>query len=154
MDNMAVSKLCESLADKKEMAFKIVCQIFNVVDLKRYQKESLLRLSEGKDCFICQPTGSGKSIVFQALPFFVHSLNLLKNAEKVEDITSDLVLKTCKQKVLVISPLISIIKDQEQRLQEKKIKVSTLTTANNNSFKTFSLDQSCYKKQDKVKKNK
>ena len=48
-------------------AFSLVCQIFGIKILKDYQKESMVALSKGEDCFLCQPTGSGKSIVCQAL---------------------------------------------------------------------------------------
>ena len=49
---------------------------------------------DGRDVFISQPTGAGKSLVFHALPFFV------------------------KQKsILVISPLKSLIKDQMDKLK-------------------------------------
>ena len=60
----------------------------------------MIALSKGEDCFLCQPTGSGKSIVFQALPFFVY----------------------------VVSSLLSLIRDQENTLIKKKIKVTSLMT--------------------------
>ena len=33
------------------------------------QKETFHKLIEGRDCLIVQPTGSGKSLLFQAWPF-------------------------------------------------------------------------------------
>ena len=48
-------------------AFWLVCQIFGIKSLKHYQKKSMIALSKGEDCFLCQPIDSGKSIVFQAL---------------------------------------------------------------------------------------
>ena len=53
-------------------AFSLVCQIFGIKSLKDYEKESMVALSKGEDCFLCQPTGSGNLIVFQALPFFLY----------------------------------------------------------------------------------
>ena len=45
-------------------AFSLVCQIFGIESLKPYQEQSMVALSKGEDCFLCQPTGSGKSIMF------------------------------------------------------------------------------------------
>ena len=50
-------------------AFSLVCQIFGIESLKPYQKQSMVALSKGEDCFLCQPTGSGKSIVFNHYHF-------------------------------------------------------------------------------------
>ena len=35
-------------------------------------KNVLKSLWDGNDCFVCQPTGSGKSIIYQSFPFFTH----------------------------------------------------------------------------------
>ena len=32
-----------------------------------------IKLKEGNDCFVYQSTGSGKSVIFHSLPFFVHA---------------------------------------------------------------------------------
>ena len=37
--------------------------------LHSYQKEAFYHFLRGNDCFISQPTGSGKSLIFHALPF-------------------------------------------------------------------------------------
>ena len=106
-------------------AFSLVCQIFGIESLKPYQKQSMVALSKGEDCFLCQPTGSGKSIVFQALPFFVYAKAVLSYKE---DVTFQMILENCKSKVLVVSPLLSLIRDQENTLIKKKIKVTSLMT--------------------------
>jgi len=48
-----------------QTAKQIICQIFKVKELQEYQNVCLEKLIEGKDCFICQPTGSGNSLIFQ-----------------------------------------------------------------------------------------
>ena len=94
-------------------AFSLVCQFFGIESLKSYQKQSMVALSKGEDCFLCQPTGSGKWFVFQALPFFVYAKAVLSCKE---DVTFQMILENCKSKVLVGSPLLSLIRDQENTL--------------------------------------
>ena len=38
-------------------------------NLRSYQKQAFNYILNGKDCFLSQHTGSGKSLVFQALPY-------------------------------------------------------------------------------------
>ena len=85
----------------------------------------MIALSKGEDCFLCQPTGSGKSIVFQALPFFVYAKTMSSGKEEV---TLQIVLENCKSKALVVLSLLSLIRDQENTLIKKKIKVTSLMT--------------------------
>ena len=80
-------------------AFSLVRQIFGIKILKQYQKESIVALSKGEVCFLCQPTGSGKSIVFQALPFFVCEKAMLSCKEEV---TLQMIMENCKSKVLAV----------------------------------------------------
>ena len=80
-------------------AFSLARQIFGIKSLKQYQKESMVALSKGEDCFLCQPTGSGKSIVFQALPFFVCTKSMLSCKEEV---TLQMKMENCKSKVLAV----------------------------------------------------
>lgn len=102
----------------EERSFKAVCNLFHIENLKDYQKDCLRYLSQGKDCFVCQPTGSGKSVIFQALPFFVHFLKNDKN------LSND--ISKCCLKILVIFPLTSLMSDQEKKLEELGLKVTTL----------------------------
>ena len=80
-------------------AFSLAREIFGIKSLKQYQKESMVALSKGEDCFLCQPTGSGKSIVFQALPFFVCAKSMLSCKEEV---TLQMKMENCKSKVLAV----------------------------------------------------
>ena len=44
-----------------------------------------------------------------------------------------MILENCKSKVLVVSPLLSLIRDQENTLIKKKIKVTSLMTTSGSS---------------------
>ena len=98
-------------------AFSLVCQTFWIESLKNYQKESMAALSEGEDCFLCQPTGSEKLIVFQALPIFAYAKAVLSYKEEV---MFHMIMENCKSKVLKVSPLLSLIQDQENTLLKRK----------------------------------
>ena len=106
-------------------AFLLVCQNFWIKRLKHYQKESMVSLSKGEDCFLCQPTRSGKSIGFQTLPIFVYAKAVLSCREEV---TLQIILENCKSEVLVVSGLLSLIRVQENTLIKKKIKALSLMT--------------------------
>lgn len=78
--------------------------------LKKEQKAALYAVTSGKqDCFSILPTGFGKSLIFQLVPFLVDRL------EKVSD--------SC---VLVVSPLNAIISDQIEKLKERGVGVTVL----------------------------
>ena len=66
-------------------------------NLRSYQKQAFNYILDGKDCFLSQPTGSGKSLVFQALPycFFVDKQpeELVKKSTSEEILTRQVVTK-------------------------------------------------------------
>eukprot|EP00794_Sanderia_malayensis_P002023 gene2023-2300_t len=89
-------------------------------------------LLQGRDTFIAQPTGSGKSAVYVLFPFCVDIYNILLDEmltkiEQEKSITHVLKTRSTSSAVLVIQPLISLMKDQIRAIQENKIKVSRLT---------------------------
>lgn len=78
--------------------------------LKKEQKAALYAVTSGKqDCLSILPTGFGKSLILQLVPFLVDRL------EKVSD--------SC---VLVVSPLNAIISDQIEKLKERGVGVTVL----------------------------
>eukprot|EP00794_Sanderia_malayensis_P002777 gene2777-3214_t len=83
-----------------------------VENLREHQEESIHAVLQGKDVFISQPTGSGKSLIYQMLPF-----------------ATDHLLATRNMFVLVISPLVSLIRDQTDILQRLSIESLTLKDA-------------------------
>ena len=50
-------------------SIKVVLSIFSIKEFRDYQIKCLESLLDNFDSFVCQPTGSGKSIIFHALPF-------------------------------------------------------------------------------------
>ena len=67
------------------------------IKLKDQQKQAILVAYDGKDVFVILPTGFGKSVCFQVLPFlFDHKLGLTDGTKKC---------------VIVVSPLVSLMVD-------------------------------------------
>jgi replicative superfamily II helicase len=57
------------------------CEIGIMLDnLSEHQIEALSNLLRGNDCFISQPTGSGKSAVYQSQTISLYFLSLLYEA--------------------------------------------------------------------------
>ena len=73
----------------------------DIRELRKEQKTCLLNLARGKDVFAIMPTGFGKSLIFQLFP------RLAKAALSLENST-----------IIVVSPLISIMRDQVEQLQK------------------------------------
>ena len=77
--------------------------------LNAEQKQAFLNLITGRDVFINLPTGYGKSPIYQLAPSIVEEMSHLDGKIRIAII-------------LVISPLVSLMKDQVQYLQQKGIK--------------------------------
>ena len=77
-------------------------------------------------------TGFGKSIVFQALPFFVYAMEMM--IEKEKEITEIVLLQNCCNNVIVISPLTSLMKDQINVLSKRGIKAASFERGGNLSL--------------------
>jgi len=89
-----------------------ICSCFGFKSLKDFQKKDLMSLViDRKDTFVNLPTGFGKTLVYQSLPLF---------SELSQDLTPI---------VIVISPLISLMKDQVAFLNSKGIKSTSLNLA-------------------------
>ena len=83
--------------------------------LKKEQLLSVKAVFEGKDVFVWLPTGFGKSLCYHILPcVFHHKLGLVGSGRS--------------SAVLVVSPLVSLMVDQLQRLRNRGAKVSIITT--------------------------
>ena len=98
-------------------AYKIICELFGIKELKSYQRDVFESLLIGKDCFVSQPTGSGKSLLFQAWPFLESSsscqsesdINIGRDGYHIYKQTSAVV---CPYIVIVISPTVSLMQNQ------------------------------------------
>ena len=97
----------------KKKAVDLAKNWFGITELKQFQEEALVGILSGRDVFIAQPTGSGKSVVFQLAPFALdYEESLIQNSSKVK----------FSSQVLIIQPLISLMEDQInslKRLSEK-----------------------------------
>ena len=51
-----------------EAAYDKILETFKLNSLRSIQREALEKLVSGEDVFVIQPTGSGKSLIFQAAP--------------------------------------------------------------------------------------
>ena len=60
-------------------------KVLGLENLRQYQLEALSGLLQGRDTIISQPTGSGKSVVYQLLPFAFDIHNILHSEEKSEE---------------------------------------------------------------------
>lgn len=94
-----------------ETSLRNVLPKFGLADLKYEQKQALFYLVCGNDVFVNCPTGFGKSLIYQLAPFVVEEISRKEG-------------KSRSAIVLVISPLVSLIKDQVKNLQKKGIKAS------------------------------
>ena len=70
------------------------------------QKEAILGFLRGRDIFVSLPTGSGKSLCYSMLPKIFDTLK-----------------KKAKSIATVVSPLISLMKDQIHSLESKEFKL-------------------------------
>ena len=103
-----------------EISKKIVCDLFHLKNLLGYQEESLKALLENHDCFVCQPTGKGKSIVFQSYPYLKFAVDQVNEETQLNP---DIIKQECRYKIIIVSPLIGLMKDQQMYLRNKGFKV-------------------------------
>ena len=85
-----------------ETAIAKVARLFNISTFNCHQKMAIRSFVEDKrDVFVNLPTGYGKSLIYQALPFMFDCLSGQQG-----------------HIVVVVSPLINLIKDQVNYLQK------------------------------------
>ena len=83
-------------------SFSKVCEQFKFSELNQRQKEAIISaVLKKNDVFVSLPTGFGKSVIFQALPMVF------------DGFTGE-----SGHIVIVVSPLLSLIKDQTERLRQ------------------------------------
>ena len=85
------------------------------LQLKAEQRSAIESVYRGKDVFVWLPTGFGKSICYQTLPFVFDS--------KLGRVNSQ-----CGSVVLVVSPLIALMVDQVVGLRERGVSAAVITT--------------------------
>lgn len=91
------------------------------MELKREQWFAIESVYRGKDVFVWLPTGFGKSICYQMLPFvFDRKLGRVSSHQLGKSVTSSV--------VLVISPLIALMLDQVMALRKRGVDAAIITT--------------------------
>ena len=93
---LALAMASSSFDLDRALAYALSCVKQEVISLKDQQVEAVKLLSEGKDIFMWFPTGYGKSICYQLLPF-VFDVKLGRTNAPLVD----------RSVVLVIFPLVS-----------------------------------------------
>ena len=103
-------------AAKVDRKFENACSYalheFGLYHFKEQQRLAMKELILGRDVFVILPTGSGKSLIFQAFPLVLDYIE--GNHGRHQSI------------VVVISPLLSLMKDQVNYLQSKGVKAAYL----------------------------
>jgi ATP-dependent DNA helicase RecQ len=92
-------------------------EVFGLEKLRPNQREVIEHVINGEDVLAIMPTGAGKSLCYQ-LP-----------ALQLDGMT------------VVVSPLISLMKDQSDKLEEKGLDVANLNSSVSESEQKESLDQ-------------
>ena len=101
---MASTKSVKLDETKFKEAVRLACNLLQVDGLYDGQEEALKQFFRGKNIFFSAHTGYGKSLIFQAIPI-------------ISDVLNDEVVRSSV--VLVISPLISLMKDQVRNCNER-----------------------------------
>jgi ATP-dependent DNA helicase RecQ len=95
-------------------ALQYSVQKLGYTSIRQHQKDILEKLLTGQDCLLVAPTGSGKSFIFEAIPPALQYLNTRQSLSNKGNV------------VVVVSPLISLMRLQAKRLQERNISAAYL----------------------------
>ena len=85
------------------------------LSLKEEQRLAVKAIYEGRDVFVWLPTGYGKSLCYQTIPFVIDYKLGLKESSR-------------RSGVLVVSPLVALMIDQVQNLRKRGVRSSIITS--------------------------
>ena len=106
-----VKKMADDVESCVQLAFRKVCERLGIQKLNQQQEEAIRCIVlDNKDVFVNLPTGFGKSVIFQGLPEVFASLQPARE----------------RNIVIVVSPLVSLMKDQVSRLTSLGIRAICL----------------------------
>ena len=121
LDPQLVSESQPGNATTDELHFEqalsfALCKLENKdFTLKAQQKEAVKHVWEGKDVFVLLPTGFGKSIIYEVLPFlFDYKLRRMHGQTK--------------SLVIVMSPLVSLMADQVSSLRRRGVEAAIMSS--------------------------
>jgi ATP-dependent DNA helicase RecQ len=93
-------KITLRIAELMDDLFEVVCKRFKIKEVKDFQKLCLINLRNNKDMLVSYPTGSGKSLCYEAF-----------------GLMCDYYPCTYYTSVIVIKPLLSIMDEQVSKLR-------------------------------------
>ena len=86
------------------------------VSLKEEQRSAIEAVYQGHDVFVCLPTGYGKRLCYQTLPF-------------VMDFRSRARQEASNSAIIVVSPLIALMEDQVGGLRKRGVKACIISSS-------------------------
>lgn len=86
--------------------------------LKEEQRSAIWSMHQGRDVFVCLPTGYGKSLCYQTLPFVMDYKMFAAGLGG-----------SGKSAVVVVSPLVALMEDQVRGLREKGVRTSIMSSS-------------------------
>ena len=108
---MADGETQQNIEARFNEAFDFIKNVFNVAELYEDQVKLIKAFCQGQNIFFNAPTGYGKSIVFQALPW-------------IYDIVHEQFVGFST--LIVISPLQSLMEDQCNRMKDVGISCTAI----------------------------
>ena len=109
---VASADVCPSEAFTASLAHSLEMLRLPDVTLKEEQQAAIKAVYEGRDVFVCLPTGYGKSLCYQTLPFVIGYKQHQSAARN--------------SAVIVVSPLVALMEDQVSGLRRRGVKRSLL----------------------------
>lgn len=125
------------------------------VTLKNEQLQAIRAAYESRDVFVCLPTGYGKSLCYQVLPFMMdyksktqatslvlheshHGVHNYHNAGNILPINSG---QDITSAVIVVSPLVALMEDQVSGLRKRGVNASIITASTSVSRENICVDR-------------
>ena len=111
---MACGSTCPSFSES--LTYALSSLKLSHLSLKSEQRSSMAAIYDGHNVFVWLPTGYGKSLCYQALPFLMDSKRGFANTEK-------------RSAVFVVSALVALMIDQVKSLRSRGVKCSIVTSS-------------------------